>query len=162
MYLHTTPPGLAMQPAFSPPHCLLIQPILHSFSRRFLKRTATTAAPKSSWTAYTAPPSSTMREGHQLGQAQASSAPLPGRRRAAVWAGGRGRILPCSTLGRPCRERWVPCWAPQHKGDLDRLERVQQRAMEMSKGLSTSPVRRGWDCSAWRSGGQGELTHVCT
>jgi len=45
-------------------------------------------------------------------------------------------ILPlCSTLVRTHLESCVHLWSPQHRKDMELLERVQKRATKMIKGL---------------------------
>jgi len=72
----------------------------------------------------------------------------------------RAAILPLSSaLLRPHLESCVQLWSPQHRKDVDLLERVQRRPQKCSEGWSTSPVRTGresWGCSAWRREGCGE------
>jgi len=58
------------------------------------------------------------------------------------------RILPfCSILTRPRWESCIQLWRPQHKQDMELLERVQRRATKMITGmehLSLEERLRGW------------------
>jgi len=76
---------------------------------------------------------------------------------SSVASRARESILPlCSALVRPPQESCVQLWSPQHRTDMDLLERGQRRPQKLSEGWSTSPRWTGgenWICSAWREGG---------
>jgi len=44
-------------------------------------------------------------------------------------------LLLCSALVRPHLESYVHFWSPQHRKDIDLLERIQRRAAEMIRRL---------------------------
>jgi len=56
--------------------------------------------------------------------------------RRSVGSRAREVLLPlCYALGRPHLQCWVQCWAPHFKKNEELLERVQQRATSMMRGL---------------------------
>jgi len=63
---------------------------------------------------------------------------------SSVASRSREGILPlCSALVRSHLEHCIQLWSPQHRKDMDLLERVQRRPQKWSGGWNTSPVRKG-------------------
>jgi len=54
-----------------------------------------------------------------------------------------GILLLCSALERPHWESSVQLWSPQHRTDLELLERGQRRPQKWFEGWSTSAMRKG-------------------
>jgi len=82
---------------------------------------------------------------------------IPWAASPAAWAQGEGGCsapLPCS--GETPRESCVQLWSPQHRTELELLERDQRRPQQRSEGWNPSAGRKGWGswgCSAWRREG---------
>jgi len=63
---------------------------------------------------------------------------------SSVASRAREGILPlCSALVRPHQEPCIQLWRPQHKADMDLLERGQRRPQKWSEGWNPSAVRTG-------------------
>ena len=55
---------------------------------------------------------------------------------------------------RPHLECWVQYWAPQYKSGMDILERAQQSAIEMMKGLENLSCEEKLRAGAAQPGGE--------
>jgi len=73
---------------------------------------------------------------HQCARAAQEANPIQGCIKSSMASRLREVILPlCSTLVRHHLESCVQLWSPQHKKDMDLLERVQRRATKMIRGM---------------------------
>jgi len=106
----------------------------------------------------------TMSKRYALYQKKKKSQQYLGCTRRSAASRWREVSLPfCSALVRLHLECWVQFWAPQHKRDMDILERVQNRATQMMKGLQhLFSEERLRDCSAWSREGSGRILFICT
>ncbi|KAK4831333.1 hypothetical protein QYF61_016822 [Mycteria americana] len=88
------------------------------------------------------------------------SQPYPGlhpEQRGQQGEGGDSALLLRS--GETPLQCCVQLGGPQHRKDMELLERVQRRPQKWSEGWNTSAVEKGWEswgCSAWRREGCGE------
>ncbi|KAK4827903.1 hypothetical protein QYF61_022326 [Mycteria americana] len=59
----------------------------------------------------------------------------PHIKRSVASRSGYGILPLCSALVRPHLQFCIQLWSPQHRKDMDLLERVQRRATKMIRGL---------------------------
>jgi len=76
-----------------------------------------------------------------LTNGQPSRPTVPWAASPAAWAQGQGGdSAPLSRSAEPPRESCVQLWSPQHRTELELLERGQRRPQQRSEGWNTS----GW------------------
>ena len=90
----------------------------------------------------------------QCGLATQKANHILGCIKTSVTSRSREVILPLySALMRPHLKYYISLWGHQYKTDMDLLERVQRRPQKWSEGWNTSPMKEGWERSAWRREG---------